>query len=198
MHSGILVGIQGRSGLQIDSFGGMFHLDVESITICNVVFPSFNKGSREGLQPEVLQSQVYNWSGRPYNWHFNGGCARTDTSTFTDSTAHNFGVSVTVKAEVPILTSVEGTAHWNMTKLSSQTATHSIENFLEWNASDRISCAADAVFCEAICYKGILDISYRSNVEVKLKNGDSYCYISTGTFKGVSHSHVDVHVRKLH
>ena len=187
--SGILVGMFGRSGADIDQLGPVF-LDgaVQSINIGNINYtPTLDKTSK-GISSVVLaQTYFSNQSGGNPTWNFANGVSRTDTTRFTQTTATMYGasVSVTVSAELfGIGGDTTAGFEWQKTDTQETTTETSQEVELSWSLSGTLA-PGEGVTAIATCEQGIGNATYTSTVTILLADGSVSQFSENGTFSNV-------------
>ena len=189
--SGVLVGLVGRSGHDVDQLGAVFlRSAVKSIKIGNVKYtPSLHQTS-DGIS-EVILGQTY-YSNPPdspkdFDWDFINTVTRTKSTSFSQTSSNMYGAnaSVTVSAELfGIGTEATAGFEWQATK-TQETTTETEESVeLTWSLSGQLA-PGTGLTAISTCQQGIGDATYTSTVTLLLADGTVSKYPENGVFTNV-------------
>ncbi|KAL8788681.1 MAG: hypothetical protein Q9195_007182 [Heterodermia aff. obscurata] len=194
--SGILVGMVGRSGLDIDCLGAVF-LDssVASIVIDNVQYPDSLEGKFTGISPVFLsRSHFFGAEPNGTDWNFSNTVDRTTSSSFSQKSSTMFGTSVNATvtaAGFEIGGSVFSGFRWETTQpTESSTTTSETVNFT-WGVSGHLN-PGEGVTCTASTEKGVANVQYTSTVTLTLTDGTVSKYAENGVYSNVVYTWAEI------
>lgn len=197
LGSGLLVGVAGAAGSEIDLLGFVFLREVASVTITNLNYATNPVGTSQGLSPVALQEASYAWGGQKYTYNFSGSVIRKDMTAWSSSNAQQFGIEVNVGYTIiPEILMVGGKFTWNGTWTNGTSGSVENDVTLSWGVNGSINGPADASRCTAVAQQGVLNIPYTATVVVKMKDGTSWLFKDNGTFHTVLYSSVQVTTKK--
>ena len=192
--SGILAGVCGRSGVEIDCLGLIFVRSVASMTVNEVKYAALPKSGEPGAPKPVLidEGTIANDGESDLNWGF------TNKVTLTQSHAHSLAwqwhmhnklsVKYTFEAGIPLThmkTSWELGAEvdWGFDRTSTNTDTYTTTKDLTWNIGGVLKTKGKPIYCKAISVQGKLDINYSWKRTCYFTNPtDKLSFTETGTF----------------
>ncbi|KAF2441434.1 hypothetical protein P171DRAFT_365956, partial [Karstenula rhodostoma CBS 690.94] len=189
--SGICVGLNGRSGSEMDCLGFIFlNGKVTNVVISSIQYNPDISGSKQGISQVTLEQVDYTNppdSGMDVNWSFNNTASRTTSNTFTQTSSTQYGVStsITIKSEL-FGTGIENTNTfpWQKTQGTEYASTTSTTQSLSWNLSGVLK-PGKIIRAQATCQQGIASVNYTSTVTVQLDNGYTSTYTEPGVFNNV-------------
>lgn len=191
VHSGILAGIVGADGTEIDRSGLLFLKSVRSvqINISNDGGWSPNPdGSPQYISPDPLDVGSYqNGSNSPYPWRLQNSVFKTWSAEYTQTATRQWGTESNFRAGIFQVHPVNAIATWVQ---SSETATSSSTTGvaeLSWDIGGTLE-PKQIIKATASTFKGMLDIGYESDVVVTMDSGDTFEYKESGQFKNVQYS----------
>jgi hypothetical protein len=189
--SGICVGLNGRSGSQMDCLGFIFlNGKVTNVTITDIQYNPDITGSQQGISQVTLDQVDYTNppdSGMDVNWSFENTASRTTSNTFTQSSSTQYGVStsITIKGELfGIGVENTNTFSWQKTMGSEYASTTSTTQSLSWNLSGVLK-PGKSIRAQASCQQGIASVNYISTVTIELDNKRVSTYTEPGVFNNV-------------
>lgn len=195
--SGLMMGVFGRSGSEIDCFGFIFLDKIKRIVISNVRY-DIPDLQTQGISPKFLQRARYQYHGLESTWTFAGTLKLVDTTTFSQSATLSYGQSVTIEAGIPEIVKVGSTAGWNISGTLSQESSSTNEHGAEWQLSGVLKSPADDVECTAVCWYGTLsNIPYAATVTVYFKSGKEFSYEETGCLTRTQYTLVESNATPL-
>ena len=187
--SGILVGMVGRGGQDIDMLGAVFlEGSVSSISIGDIQYNDSLDGTKKGLS-QVTLSRVH-YQGAPVtgtNYNFENKVERTVSLSFsqTSSTMYGLSVGASVTAEVfGIGGTVETGFEWQTTNTEETTTSTSTLMGLTWGTHGHVE-PGKGLTCTSLSEMGVGNATYNSTVTVKLSDGTVSSYKEPGVFNNV-------------
>lgn len=195
LGSGILAGVCGRKGYEIDLLALIFLRPINVIKITDLDFGDLPKGP-DGPRSKILQKATqYNKTGKDLNWTFSNALQQTNTKTISSTTTNTFGVKVTagveftVTSKLPIIgagatAKLDVETAWSIawTKMTQTATTEQIT--LTWGISGTMAKDAEPVYCTASAVYGEHTFPYTSKTTLSFVNpAASLTYTEKGTFK---------------
>lgn len=191
--SGILAGVCGRMGAEIDMLALIFLRPIDSIQITDLEFGALPKGPN-GPQSKILDTTTqYNTTKEDLTWTFSNALQKTNTKTISSTTTNTFGakltVSVKVTAQVPFIkvggdvtTSLE--AGWSIAWAHMESTATTDQITLTWSISGKMSAGDEPVICTASAVYGENEFPYTSKTTLLFVNPTaSLSYTEKGLFK---------------
>jgi len=195
--SGLMMGVFGRAGGEIDCLGFIFMDYVSKVIINNLRYDTPDLLC-EGISTTVLDKTTYRYHGLESTWTFSGRQSRIDTITFSQSATLTYGQSVTIEAGIPEVAKVGSTANWSISCSSGRETSSSVEHEVSWSVSGVIKSAADDVECTAVCYYGVLPkVPYTATVVVHLISGKTFSYEERGYLARTQYTSVEANAVPL-
>ena len=187
---GLMIGIAGRSGDDVDMLSFIFtSARVSFMNITNVSYALTSE--TQGITPTTLDSVHY--TGAPTtgtDWQFGGQASRTNSNSFTQlsSTTYGASVDVTISAEfLGIGGSVSAGFKWEQTN-GTQTATEtSTEVAVTWSESGHLA-SGQGLTCTAVVQQGVISLPYSSTSYIGLTDGNNIYFTESGILNNVSRS----------
>jgi len=196
--SGILVGICGRSGNDIDMLGPVFlNGAVTSIAISNVQYNPPLTGSSSGISQVTLDEvHYYNPPNAKQNlpWTFDNSVSRTTSTSFTQGTATTYGVNVSVEVSAELFGiggKVTTGFTWQNTDTQETTVSTSFQETLAWGVAGELQ-PGQGITVTALCQQGVGQANYTSTVTLKLADGTVSSYSEAGIFRNVVYTQAQV------
>ena len=197
LGSGILVGVVGRSGADIDMFGPVFlNGVVTSISVSDVVYNPPLTGSG-GISQQTLDSvHYYNPpdAKRDLPWVFDNQVKRTESTTFTQSTTTTYGISVNteVSAELFGVGGKIGLGYsWQNTGTQTTSTSTSFEKSLHWKIGGSLQ-PGEGLTAVSFCQQGKGHANYTATVTLRLSDGTVSTYQEPGQFSTVVYTEAEV------
>ena len=193
--SGILAGVCGRKGAEIDMLALIFLRPIDSIQISDLEFGALPTGP-QGPQSKILDTTTqYNTTKSNMTWTFANALQKTNTKTISSTTTNTFGVKVTVgvklsaEVKIPVLkadaevdesTEVAWSISW--AKMEQTATTDQIT--LTWSISGTMAAGDEPVTCTASAVYGENEFPYTSKTTLSFVNPTaSLSYTENGIFK---------------
>lgn len=199
--AGILVGMMGRSGLDVDQLGAIFlRSAIARVTLSNIVYSPPIAGSSEGISAVALDRVTYNNNtDKQMTWDFTGSTTRTMSRTYTSASSHMFGVDVGVKVtgDVFVLKAeASTTVKWQYQSTETTATTVSSSQSLTWKSTGTLQ-PGETVVCTAVTNRGEARVDYTAKVELVLGDGTTNKYTETGVFQNIAYTDVSTTAEKL-
>ena len=178
--SGILAGVCGRKGVEIDMLALIIFLrPIDSIQITDLEFGALPTGS-QGPRSKMLDTTTqYNTTKGDITWTFSNALQKTNTRTISSTTTNTFGVKATVgvkvSAKLPLIdVGVEASAStevgWSIAwaKMEQTATTDQIP--LIWSIAGKMAAGDQPVRCTALALYGKNEFPYTSNTTLSFVN----------------------------
>lgn len=196
--SGILVGLEGRSGSDIDQLGAIFlRSAITHFALTKLVYDHDLAGTDKGIQAVALDEATYSNPSNAknsMNWAFGGSAERKQSVTYTDTNADTYGVSVDVEVSGEVLgIGAKATTGFQWQRQSTKTTATSTSNqvTLTWSLSGTLE-AGESCTCTAIVQRGEGRTNYTADATVTLEDGTKISFPSRGVYQNVSYTKVKV------
>lgn len=191
--SGILAGVCGRKGAEIDMLALIFLRPIDSIQITDLEFGALPKGA-QGPQSKILDTTTqYNTTKGDITWTFSNALQKTNTKTISSTTTNTFGVKATVgvkvSAKLPIIdVGVEASASteigWSIAWAKMEQTATTDQITLTWSISGKMAAGDEPVICTASAVYGENEFPYTSKTTLSFVNPTaSLSYTEKGLFK---------------
>ncbi|OCH85686.1 hypothetical protein OBBRIDRAFT_293892 [Obba rivulosa] len=201
LGSGILVGMVGRSGKDIDMLGPVFlNGAVTSISISNVTYHPPLVGTTGGISQIIFdEAHYYNPpnSTRDFPWDFSNSDTRTTSTSFTQSTSTTYGAFVTVGVTAKLFgigARADGTFEWQSTGTQKTITPMSSVRSFSWSASGDLA-PGQGLTATSLCQQGVVHTNYTSTVTLELSDGAISTYNEPGVFNTVIYGQEQVKVQ---
>ena len=168
--SGILAGVCGRSGAEIDCLCLIFIRGVESMKVGEVKYGALPKPGEQGAPKPVIidDGTIVNDGEADLNWGFTNKVTLTYTHTHTTAVQWHISNKVSVKwsfeAGVPEIskTSVEvaGEFEWGWDRTRTTTDTDTTTRDLTWNIGGVMKPKSKPIYCIATAVQGLAEVDY--------------------------------------
>jgi hypothetical protein len=191
--SGVLVGLQGRAGDDLDQIAPIFLKRMSSSYVDDIVFDNF--GPKDGLRLVTLREGSAVWNGTDYSWTFSGTQGVELTTQFTSGTSMNLNIGTTFKATVPFLESgVE--VGWTGGITQSWGGSDKRADALSWSTTIALSQNNTGVSCTARVWEGRLNVRWTGRQTIVADGITSTTPVS-GIMKTVAYGKVETVCRPL-
>lgn len=187
--SGILVGMVGRSGTEIDLLGPIFlDPDVKTISVSDLNYYGDLTGSQGITQVTLNQASYENPKGDQnpiLKWDFTGSSERETSTTFTQSSSTTYGVNVTVEVSAEIFgigAKTSTTYEWEKSDTQTTESSTTEKMAMSWSAGGELKPGETAT-ATAFCYQAIGSLRYDAQVQIVLLDGWTSTYRETGVFR---------------
>ena len=191
--SGILAGVCGRKGAEIDMLALIFLRPIDSIQITDLEFGALPTG------PSAPQSTILDTTTQfpptkgNITWTFSNALQKTNTKTISSTTTNTFGVKSTtgvkVSAKLPIIdVGVEASESveigWSIAWAKMDQTATTEQLTLTWSISGQLSAGDEPVICTASAVYGENEFPYTSKTTLSFVNPPaSLSYTEKGLFK---------------
>ncbi|KAL3698198.1 hypothetical protein R1sor_012274 [Riccia sorocarpa] len=192
--SGIFIGLVGRADVDINHVGFVFLQHVTSARVVDVRYPTLALDSQAGIRSvnlEGFDSRNNNTNGQPIHWKFANSITKTESSSWTNTTALTFYASWHVEAKVPFVASAGASGGWELSNTFTYEKTNSSDRTLSWNKSGTLN-PGQTISLVATTKEGVLNIDYEGYFEVTVRDGRKFRYPFKGTYAGTSFTNVEV------
>lgn len=188
--SGMLAGISGRCGSDVDMLSFIFLVLVDNVSLTNVTYEDATiLNSKYGTTMVSLDEAKFGPDNSETKWDFSRSVARTTTHSWSKSSHIEFSFGVTVHAKMFGL-GTDSKACWESTETFEGGSEVTKEQTLSWSIGGKL-LAGQSVIATASVRKGVLNIKYAGSICVKCKNGFTFDYHVKGYYKNVAYGYVE-------
>lgn len=192
LGSGILIGVFGTAGSDIDSLGFALLRRVQSAELIELKYPDLST-LLIATSPKEIKCVTYdNSKGKAEQSFTFAGSERVEASeSWSVTSGLEVGVSTTVKAGVPLIAEVSTT----VTVTVSVSGTYGRSNTHTTEQSFNFPVAVPAgkrVQATATLYEGNINTRYTAKMMYILDSGKKFSYAVSGIYDGISASQVIV------
>ncbi|KAK7177045.1 hypothetical protein R3I93_001101 [Phoxinus phoxinus] len=193
--SGYCLGVEGRSGSDIDNMGFMFLNAVQSTVLTNVNYPTINQLIPQVIVEEIKSISYKNDSSVTQKQRVDTSKKVTKQSSWSVSESLTKAFSVEVKAGVPGI--VECSAGFSVTvgPESTYSQTHTAERN-ETLSTDVNVPPGKKVKVVITIGRAAFDLPYTGTVQITCKNGSVLQYETQGTYKGTTYTDLKVNTKE--
>ncbi|KAM9506568.1 aerolysin-like protein isoform 1-T3 [Salvelinus alpinus] len=193
--SGICLGLQGRSGSDIDCMGFLFINNIKSSVLTDMEYPTLSLFKPQ-VTPEYVKSVSYhNDTSLIQEESIAYSKTLTKTSSWSVSNKIESTLSVSVKAGIPDL--VEVSSGFSLTVGVEQST--SLEKTETVTESDTINLKippGKTMDVEITVGRANIDLDYRATVKVTCMNGSQLVFPSNGIYTGVTYTSARVSTKE--
>ncbi|KAK2846387.1 hypothetical protein FQN49_005772 [Arthroderma sp. PD_2] len=188
---GILLGMLGRAGNDIDCLGPLFIAPLQSIT-SHVTYINPTTG-KTGIETQTLRTfHQDNLNGNTENsWRWSESVEKVQSRTWSQSVTFTFGVSVSITARIPKLAEIKGGTHWQMSDTGSRGGSTTESRKLAWDVNGKV-LSHTALYASAITQEGKAKVNYISEVVFEFKNGRTAKMQQEGIYEGIEYTSVNI------
>ncbi len=189
--SGLLVGIEGRSGNDLDALGFFFLNPVDTVTLRKVEYVNPpGQGSDRGIAPAALLTTHYGPYSDRTEYRFADSVKRTMTRSWTSSTSMKYFASIKVSAEV-FGVGTSANAGWERTTVEEVSQEESTEVSLPWDVKGVLEPGQEVTLTAEVRL-GSLDLQYTAELVAKIGNDTYLTFPASGTFTNIAYGTVYV------
>ena len=195
VESGLLVGVFGHAGSDIDWIGFKVLKEIHSSVLTNVTYPDLAEVPLS-LEPFQINRETYeNGSTTDQTFTLSGEHSKTVSHEWGFSLATELSISTSVKGGVPKLVETETGLTWKVG------AEHSYRRKEETKESESFAFsikapAATRVVAEATLHRAAIDIDFKGTLELTLVGGEMVALDVDGTYSGVLFRRAGVKVQE--
>lgn len=192
LGSGILVGVFGRSGAEIDCLGFALLRKVQSAQLFQVEYPDINTLQVAAKPKEITAITYDNTTGtRDQSYTFRASEKVETSESWSVTAGLEVGVKTEVKAGIPLIADVTTTL--SLAVSSSSTHQRSNKKITEKSYEFPIIVpAGQRLLASAVRLEGYIDTPYTARMKYVLDSGVQFDYVANGTYTGISTTQVKV------
>ncbi|XP_021422817.2 aerolysin-like protein [Oncorhynchus mykiss] len=185
--SGICLGLQGRSGSDIDCMGFLFIKTIKSSVLTDMEYPTLSLFKPQ-VTPEYVKSVSHqNDTPLVLEKSITYSKTLTKTSSWSVSNKIEFTLNVSVKARIPDL--VELSSGFSLTVgVEQSTSLQKTETITESGTINVKIPPGKTMDVEITMGKANIDLDYRAIVKVTCMNGSQLIFPSNGIYTGVAYT----------
>ncbi|KAF8580325.1 hypothetical protein K439DRAFT_313084 [Ramaria rubella] len=204
--AGLLVGMCGRSGVDIDQLGAIFlKYKVIHVSIRDIKYDPDLSNTAEGIcifEVALNKAHFTNPASAkgPKTWTFGGSASRTTSTTYNQTTGNTFQPSAAVEVSAKpfgIGGKVTSTG-FQWPHQNSVTTGTSVSNLLTftWGLTGELQ-PGEEIVCLAAVQRGEGRTNYDATVIVELENGATNEFKERGVFQNVAFTEVSVTTKNI-
>ena len=194
--SGLLYGVFGRGGADIDCLGFALLHRQESTVISDVKYSDWPENNEVPITPKVLNTIDHtNETSETQTFQLSGTTSIQQASTwsFANSTEKSLSATASISASIPSIADISASVTGTLTEGSTSTHEQSKVKTEERSYQFQVNIApGKRVIAKALIYEGRVDLSFSGMLVCKLVSGRSFQYPVKGGYKGVPTSKVVV------
>ncbi|KAM9506583.1 aerolysin-like protein isoform 1-T2 [Salvelinus alpinus] len=177
--SGICLGLQGRSGSDIDCMGFLFIKTIKSSVMTDMEYPTLSLFKPQVIPENVKSVSHQNDTSLVLEKSITYSKTLTKTSSWSVSNKMESTLSVSVKAGIPDL--VEVSSGFSLTLgVEQSTRLHKTETITESGTINLKIPPGKTIDVEITVGKANIDLDYRATVKVTCMNGSQLLFPSNG------------------
>ncbi|XP_038842372.1 aerolysin-like protein [Salvelinus namaycush] len=187
--SGICLGLQGRSGSDIDCMGFLFINTVKSSVLTDMEYPTLSLFKPQVTPEHVKSVSHQNDTSLVLEKSITYSKTLTKTSSWSIRNKMESTLNVSVKAGIPDL--VEVTSGFSLTVgVEQSTSLQKTETITESGTINLKIPPGKTMDVEITMGKANIDLDYRATVKVTCMNGSQLVFPSNGIYTGVTYTSV--------
>ncbi|KAL8790920.1 MAG: hypothetical protein Q9213_000345 [Squamulea squamosa] len=187
--SGILAGLCGRSGYDIDMLCLIFLRPVARIETSDFKYTNLKSGpelSKQGIEKKSLKTTTFeNKTATDKAWKFSEAVSVTDTYSISNTKTHQVGaklggkMSGTLEAGIPMVTTakigweVSTEANYSYTTSEQKTDLKTYTHTLTWELSGTMKQGDKPILCTGWATHGTRDFDYTAKTVLVFENPDA-------------------------
>ncbi|KAK6303970.1 hypothetical protein J4Q44_G00264240 [Coregonus suidteri] len=193
--SGICLGLEGRSGSDIDCMGFLFINPIKSSMLTDMEYPTLSF-LKPQVTPEYVKSvSLQNNTSLVQEESIEYSKTVTKTSSWSVSNKIEATLNVSVKAGIPEL--VEVSSGYSLTVgVEHSTSLQKTETITEADTIQLKIPPWKTLDVEVTVGRANIDLDYRATVKVTCMNGSQLVFPSNGTYNGVTYTSAKVSIKE--
>ena len=196
LGSGVLVGVFGSAGDDIDSFGFAILRSIKTTRLINLTYPNLDSAQVQSAPMSIKTIKYDNSRGSvEQQFTFSGEMETTNTSTWSVTTSVTLGVSFEVEGKVPLFGSATATTSLELSvsgTYESSKTTSTTESF-----SFPLNVPAGKVIkATATLFEVNITVPYTATMVYTLDTGKEMKFDIDGKYEGVDSDRVEVTVEE--
>ncbi|XP_030222949.1 aerolysin-like protein [Gadus morhua] len=189
--SGVCLGLEGRSGSDIDSMGFLFINAIKSSVLTDMTYPTLAIVKPQVNKKYIKSVNYQNDTAADQEDKFSYGRTVTKSTTWSTTNKFESTVSLTVTAGIPEVVEVSG--GFSLTTGEEQTSSMTKEETI--TESDEVTVTVPAgktVKVEATVGQAVIDLPYSATLKITCLNDSKLQFQTTGNYNGVAYTAVTV------
>ncbi|XP_058631254.1 aerolysin-like protein [Onychostoma macrolepis] len=196
VSSGFCLGVEGRSGLDIDCMGFVFLHAVQSTVLTNVNYPTINQLIPQVTVEEIKDVTYRNDTSAKQQQRVDASEKVTRKSSWSVSDRFTSTFSMEVKAGIPKV--VDVSTGFSFSVGHENTCSHEQTNETTETLSTMIDVPPKkAVNVNVTIGRAMFDLPYTGTVKITCKNGSVLQYETKGQYKGVTYTAIKVNTQEF-
>ncbi|XP_061883090.1 aerolysin-like protein [Entelurus aequoreus] len=189
--SGVCLGLQGRSGEDIDCMGFLFINAIKSSVLTNMTYPSLAMYIPQVNKEYIKSVSYHNDTSEAQEQKCSYTRSVTKSKSWSTTVKIESTVSMSVSAGIPDLVEVSGGFSLTLGAETTSAMTYE-ETITESDEVDVKVPAGKTVSVELSVGRAVIDLPYSATVEITCLNGSQLDFASTGSYTGVAYTAVNV------
>ncbi|XP_030222194.1 aerolysin-like protein [Gadus morhua] len=189
--SGVCLGLEGRSGSDIDNMGFVFINAIKSSVLTDITYPSLAKYTPQ-VNKEYIKSHFYhNGTATDLEQKSTYSRSLTKSTTWSTTTKIETTFSMSVTARIPDV--FETSSGFGMTLGVEQTSSMTKEETITKSEEVNVTVPArKTVSVEFSIGRAVINLPFSATVKITCLNGSELQFKSTGNYNAVAFTAVDV------
>ncbi|XP_067280368.1 aerolysin-like protein [Pseudorasbora parva] len=194
--SGFCLGVEGRSGWDIDCMGFLFLNDIQSVVLTDVLYPTIDKVTPQVTLEEIKSLAYENKSSIRQQQSIETSKKTTKTISWSMSSNITETFTVEVKAGIPDI--VEASTKYSATvgkentysRVHSSEKTETLSTNIEIPPQKKVKVKMTIGRCS-------FDLPYTGTVRMICNNGSVFSFQTKGQYKGLSYTDINIDTKEL-
>ncbi|XP_067280388.1 aerolysin-like protein [Pseudorasbora parva] len=194
--SGFCLGVEGRSGSDINCMGFLFLNDIQSVVLTDVLYPTIDKVTPQ-VTLEGIKSVTYE-NKSSIRQQQSVETSKKITKTISWSMSSNITETFTVEVKAGIPDIVEASTKYSSTvgKKNTYSRVHTSENIEKFSTNIEIP-PQKKVKVKMTIGRCSFDLPYTGTVRMICNNGSVFSFQTKGQYKGVSYTDINIDTKEL-
>ncbi len=193
--SGFCLGVEGRSGSDIDCMGFMFLNAVQSTVLTNVNYPTINQLIPQVTVEEIKSITFKNDSSVEQPQKIESSKKVTKKSSWSMSNSFTATFNMEVKAGIPKVIEVSTGFTFSVGTVSTHSLEETDERTETLSNTIKVTPKKKVHVCITIG-RATFDMPYTGTVKITCKNGSVLQYETKGQYKGVTYTEIKTNIQE--
>ncbi|XP_038053297.1 aerolysin-like protein [Patiria miniata] len=195
-NSGIVCGMFGKYGDDVDCLGFAVMNPIERARLVNVTYPNLDLKVVADTPTIVASNEYSNGTSVNQSYTLTGEKTVTTERSWSVTTGFEMSYSVSVSASIPQVADIEASTSWTLSSETTHSRSETISEEQGWEWP--IVCPPYMrIRASGTMYQDSIDNAYEAKVHIDLKNGQDYEYAVKGIYEGMNVRHGLLKVEEL-
>ncbi|MBN3309492.1 aerolysin-like protein [Amia ocellicauda] len=194
--SGVCLGVQGRSGADIDLMGFMFLNAIQSAALTNVNYPTINQVIPQVNVEEIKSITYHNDTSVQQEHKLETSKKIIKKSSWSLSTSISTTVSTEVKAGIPEVAEIRNGFSFTIGVQGSY-GQENTEERMETLSFPIIVPPGKTVKCSITVGRASIDLPYTGTMKITCKNGSVLQYETRGEYRGLTYTDIKTETKEV-